>query len=305
MTEEQIKRTADDEIDLRELFRAIWQGKLFIVLVTTFVITAAVFYALSLPDIYKSEVTLSPVADDSSMQMPGQLGGLAALAGVNIGSGTSNKTTLAIEILKSRDFIGRFVDKHDLYPSLMAAKEWDSATNKISFNAEIYNSETGEWNRSVNYPLKAKPSRLEAYQVFSGVLTVTQDKLSGLLKLSIEHVSPFEAKRILDLLVRDINEEMRSRDLKEANHSISYLNKQIADTNLAEARAMLYSLVEEQTKVLMLANVRSEYVFETLDPAVVAEAKSGPKRAFIVLLAALLASLFTTLLVLLRHFIRK
>lgn len=305
MTENQIKQTADDEIDLRELFKAIWQGKLFIVLVTAIFMIAAVLYALSLPNIYKSEVTLSPVSDENSLQVPGQLGGLAALAGVNIGSGMSSKTTLAIEVLKSRDFIGRFIDKHDLYPSLMAVKEWDSSTNKISFDTEVYNSETAEWTRSVSYPFKAKPSRLEAYEVFSGALTIAQDKLSGMLKLSIEHVSPFEAKRIIDLLVRDINEEMRSRDLKEANHSISYLNKQIADTNLAEARAMLYSLVEEQTKVLMLANVRTEYVFETLDPAVVAEEKSGPKRAFIVLLAVLLASLFTTLLVLLRHFIRK
>jgi len=41
-------------------------------------------------------------------------------------------------------------------------------------------------------------------------------------------------------------------------------------------------LIEEQTKTMMLAEVRSEYVFTTLDPAVIPEDKSSPKRGAIV-----------------------
>ena len=54
-----VSQVADDEIDLRELFTALWQGK-WLIIVTTFLFSvASVFYALSLPDIYKSEVTLA------------------------------------------------------------------------------------------------------------------------------------------------------------------------------------------------------------------------------------------------------
>ncbi len=78
---------ADDEIDLRELFSAIWAGKWLIVCVTAIFAVASVFYALSLPDVYKSEALLAPASDSSGMKVPGQLGGLAALAGVNLGGG--------------------------------------------------------------------------------------------------------------------------------------------------------------------------------------------------------------------------
>ncbi|WP_445425024.1 Wzz/FepE/Etk N-terminal domain-containing protein [Alishewanella sp. HL-SH06] len=65
MTENaQPTQAADDEIDLRELFSAIWQGK-WIIAATTFVFAVlAVIYALSLPNIYKSEALLSPVSQE-------------------------------------------------------------------------------------------------------------------------------------------------------------------------------------------------------------------------------------------------
>ncbi|MEP7938329.1 Wzz/FepE/Etk N-terminal domain-containing protein, partial [Vibrio parahaemolyticus] len=42
-----------DEIDLRELFKALWKGK-WIIIATTFIFAiGSVLYALSLPNIYK------------------------------------------------------------------------------------------------------------------------------------------------------------------------------------------------------------------------------------------------------------
>ena len=49
-----------------------------------------------------------------------------------------------------------------------------------------------------------------------------------------------------------------TRDIEEAEKSIAYLQQQISQTNIADLRTALYSLVEEQTKTLMLANVRDE-----------------------------------------------
>jgi LPS O-antigen subunit length determinant protein (WzzB/FepE family) len=67
---------------------------------------------------------------------------------------------------------------------------------------------------------------------------------------------------------------------------------------------MLFSLIEEQTKTLMLANVREEYVFKTVDPAVVPERKSKPMRVFIVILTALLSGFFMSMIVVVRYFNR-
>ncbi|MEP7947325.1 Wzz/FepE/Etk N-terminal domain-containing protein, partial [Vibrio parahaemolyticus] len=44
-----------DEIDLRELFKALWKGK-WIIIATTFIFAiGSVLYALSLPNIYKAD----------------------------------------------------------------------------------------------------------------------------------------------------------------------------------------------------------------------------------------------------------
>lgn len=155
----------DDEIDLRELWNVIWRGKWIIIAITAIFAVASVFYALSLPNIYKSEALLAPA--DSEQQgglsgLSGQLGGLASLAGVNLGGGKTDKTALAIEILKSREFFAKFAEKHNILPELLAVKEWNMPTNTVVYDDEIYASESGEWVREVKAPKKAKPSMQEA-----------------------------------------------------------------------------------------------------------------------------------------------
>lgn len=304
-TVNQSSQVADDEIDLRELFAAIWQGKWIIVITTAIFAVVSVLYALSLPNIYKSEALLAPVTEDSRMRLPGQLGGLAALAGVNLGAGGNDKTTLAIEVLKSRDFIGRFIEKYDLYIPVMAANGWQRDNNTLIIDSDIYNPESQQWVRKVKPPFQPKPSIQETYTEFMKLLSVSQDKTSGMVKLSVQHYSPLLAKQWVDNLILEINNDMRERELAEAQRSIAYLNEQIVQTNLADARAMLFSLVEEQTKTLMLANVRSEYVFKTVDPAVVAEEKAKPARALICILGVMLGGMLSVIVVLVRYFSKK
>lgn len=305
MQQQQASTQASDEIDLRELFQAIWAGKWLIMAVTTLFTIAAVLYALSLPNVYKSEVTLAP-AEDSKLKMPGQLGGLAALAGVNLGGmGDGDKSGLALEILKSRDFIGRFIEQNDLYIPIMAAEGWDRASDSLIIDTEVYDESAKQWVREVKAPFEPKPSNLETIEEFKKIFAVSKDKTSGMVKLSIEHYSPYLAKMWADKLVQAINEEMRSRELTEAERSIAYLNSQIAETNIADVRAMLYSLIEEQTKTVMLANVRSEYVFKTVDPAVVAEKKTKPNRILIIILTVLLSGMFMSFFVVFRYLNRR
>ena len=296
---------ADDEIDLRELFAAIWQGKWLIIAVTAVFAVASVIYALSLPNIYKSEVLLAPVSDDAGMKIPGQLGGLAALAGVNLGAGGGDKTGLALEILKSREFLSRFITKHDLFVPIMAAEGWNRADNSLVIDADIYNAANKQWVREVKPPFQPKPSLLETHEELLELLSVSQDKESGMVKLSVQHYSPYLAQQWASLLVQAINDEMRQRELAEAQSSTAYLTEQIEKTNIADVRTMLFSLIEEQTKTVMLANVREEYVFKTVDPAVVAEKKDKPARALIVILAVMLGGMLSTLVVLVRYFSSK
>ncbi len=302
MNTEQATRPANDEIDLRDLMAAIVKGKWIILAITTLFSVIAVFYALSLPNIYKSEVTLAPASESGGLNIPGQLGGLAALAGVNLGGKGGDKTALALEVLKSREFLGRFIEDNDLYVPIMAAKGWDRGSDTLVIDADIFDKASNQWVREVEEPFKPKPSVLEAIEEFEKIFSVGQDKTTSMVNISVEHFSPFLAKKIVDKLVLSLNEDMRRRDLFEAEKSIEYLNNKIEETNLADVRKMLFSLVEEQTKTIMLANVRYEYLLKTIDPAVVTEKKSKPSRALICILAFLFGIISGSITVLVRHF---
>jgi uncharacterized protein involved in exopolysaccharide biosynthesis len=304
MTENVQPRVADDEIDLRELFAVIWQGKWIIIAVTAIFAVAAVFYALSLPNIYKSEALLAPAAEQKSAGLSGQLGGLAALAGVSLGSGAGvDKTVLAIEVVKSRDFLGRFIQQRIQLQDLMAVQSWDLTTNTLKYDSELYNSQTQQWLQDLKPAKQAEPSLQQAYKVLSGALNIEQDKASGMVKLSIEHQSPYLAQNWVQMLIAEINLEMKTRDIEEAEKSIAYLQQQISQTNIADLRSALYSLIEEQTKTLMLANVREEYAFKVVDSPIVPEEKAGPARAILVIIGTFLGGFISIMLVLGRAFL--
>ena len=297
---------ADDEIDLRELFAVIWQGKWIIIAITALFAVASVFYAINQPNIYKSEVLLAPAEQEGGgglSALAGQFGGLASLAGVNLGGGSSNKAQLAIEVLKSRQFTSDFIQKHNILPDLMAAKTWNMQTNTIVYDNEIYDTENDKWVREVDAPFKPKPSMQEAYKEFSEILAASADKETGMVTVSIEHVSPYVAQQWVSWLIQDINATMKQRDVLEAIKSTDFLTQQLEQTKIADIRAVLYKLVEEQTKTIMFAKVRDEYVFKTIDAALVPEEKFKPKRALICVLGVLLGGMLSVMIVLIRHYV--
>ncbi|HHX8599910.1 LPS O-antigen length regulator [Vibrio alginolyticus] len=299
----------DDEIDLRELFKALWKGK-WIIIATTFVFAVgAVLYALSLPNIYKADALLAPAESSNGgglSKMAGQLGGLAALAGVNLGAGESSQTDLAVQVMKSRQFVEAFINKHDLLVPLMATKDWDLENNKLILDEELYNPDTGEWLRDAKGLRGATPTAQEAFEVFNkDVLSVSQDKESGLYTISVKSYSPYVAQQWVNWLIEDINKVMRERTIAETSQNLAYLNTQLQKTAVADMQSTFYKLIEEQTKSLMLAEVQEEFIFKVVDPAVVPELKDGPKRALICVLGTLLGGMLGVAIVLIGFVFRK
>ena len=97
------------------------------------------------------------------------------------------------------------------------------------------------------------------------------------------------------LVIKDLNNAIREQEIKEAENSIAYLRQQIEQTPLTELRKLFFNLIQSQTETMMLANVREEYVFKTIDPATVPESKSEPLRAIISLIGAFLGLFFAIL----------
>ncbi|MCS0024733.1 Wzz/FepE/Etk N-terminal domain-containing protein [Vibrio antiquarius] len=299
----------DDEIDLVELFKALWGGKWIIIAITFIFAVGSVIYALSLPNIYKSDALLSPTERSNGgglSNMASQLGGLAALAGVNIGAGESSQTELAVQVMKSRRFVDTFIEKHNLLVSLVAVNGWDLTNDKLLFDEDLYDVNEDKWLREPDGLRGAKPTAQEAYEVFmKDVFDVSQDKESGLYTVSIKYYSPHVAKRWVDWLIEDINKVMRERTIAETSQNLAYLNSQLQKTAVADMQSTFYKLIEEQTKSLMLAEVQEEFIFKTVDPAIVSEVKNGPNRAMICVLGTLLGGVLSIVMVLVRFALKR
>ena len=297
----------DDEIDLRELFMVLWSGKWLITVITGIAAVAAVLIALRLPNMYAANALLAP-AEQSGGGMSAlmqQYGGLASLAGVSLPGGEeASRAQLGMALMTSRGFIADFVERRELLPELMAVEDWDISSGELTFDAELYDPQSGTWAREVEAPFQPEPSTLEAVKAFKEILSVSQDKQTGYVTVSIEHQSPIVAAQWVNWLVEDVNAAVKAQDVAEAEKSIEYLREQVTNTSLADLQAVFFDLIQSQTETVMLAEVRQEYVFKTIDPAVAPEEKSKPSRALICVLGTLLGGMLGVVIVLIRHYAR-
>ena len=300
MPEQHMTSQYDDEIDLRELFAVLWAGRIKIVAITAIFAIVSVINALSIPNQYKATALLSS-ADSSGGGLSGalgQLGGLASLAGVSLGGGESSEGQIAQEIMQSWSFIEGFIEDNNLAVGVYAADGWDKSSNELQINSGLYDVSKSQW-------LVEPPSSWSLFKAFSGILSVSEDKKSGLVSVSIEYYSPLIAKQWLDLYVAAINEHMQKREMAKVTRNIEYLQAQIKKTNIAEMQEVFYTIIEEQIKSKMLAEASPEYAFVAVSPSMVPEEKSQPKRALMCILGTLLGGMLSVLLVLVLHYGRK
>ena len=298
----------DDEINLRELFTVLWVGKIKIIAVTAMFAILSVFYALSVPNQYKASVSLVP-AQQQSGGISGalaQLGGIASLAGVSLGSGDSSESQIAQRIMQSWSFIDDFIKSNNLEIDIFAAEGWDRASGKLNIDEDLYNSGTTQWlvkNEETNKV--GMPSSWRLFETFTEILSVSEDKKTGLVSMSIEYYSPQIAKQWLDMYISAINKHMQERQMAKVTRNIEYLEAQIAKTTIAEMQEVFYTIIEEQLKSKMLAEANPDYAFVAVSPTMVPEQKSQPKRALICILGTLLGGMLSVLLVLIMHYTKK
>lgn len=290
-------------IDIYDLLSVLWQSKILIVVLTFTFLGAGVVYSLMLPNIYKAQAIMAPTEDSNSnafSNTAGQFGGLASLAGVNLSNTGVDRVTIAMEILHSRAFIGDFIRKRNISIQLLAPKSWNG--KEMLIDEDIYNTEASSWSDDVLIDGNKEPTEWDLYNAFMDITKASQDKTTGLVTVSIEHISPVIAKDWVDWLIIDLNQHIKQKDVQEAQTSVVFLEEQIKKTSIADMQKMFYQLIEKQYQVIMLANVRDQYMFKVLSPAVVPQNKSSPQRVLIIVVYTLFGFMFSAAIIFMRFF---
>ncbi len=263
MTDAETRSQAD--IDLYGLISIAFSNKLLITLCALVFFGLAAGFAFWLKPVYRAEVLLLPAdqeaESDSLSALAGQFGGLASLAGINI-SGDHAKEK-ALTTLSSRSFTLDFIRENGLMPVLFANK-WDNENQKWK------PEDTAE-----------HPTEWDAYKLFDRkVRFVEEEPRSGVIVLAIQWKDGELAARWANQLADKVNTQLRTHAIQEAETSIEYLQQELEKTSVVELQQGIYRLIENHTNKKMLANVRDDYAFEIMDPAVVPDVDDfeSPKR---------------------------
>lgn len=289
-------------ISLRQIGLFFWRWKwVMLVTILTFAIGSTI-WVNRLPNEYQANILVVPNGAESSSGLAGlagQFGGLASLAGVSLGAEQGGDSAVALSLMESRQFVMKFIDKYDLLPALIAAKNWDAKSNQLVFDEDLYDGKNAQWNKKTFLTPESHPTAWVGYGAFLSRLDIQTDRDSGVVDIHFEHYSPQVATDVVKNIVREINEQMRISAIKEAEKSILYLHSEVEKTPVTELQAVFYSLIEEQTKNLMLAKVREDYIFRVIAEPVLPEYRYGPQRLFLVIVVTLIGGLFSILLSLL------
>lgn len=262
----------EETIELGALIAILWRHRWWIVASGVICTIIAVLIAVMSTPIFRATVVLVPANNEASGGLDaalGQLGGLASLAGLNVGGGRMEKEE-ALAVLRSREFTEAFIRDKQLMPVLFAAK-WDDKKQS--------------W-----LPDTKPPTPAQAYKYFhQRVRTILQDKKTNLVSVQIEWQDGALAADWANELVRRLNAEMRGRAITHADASVGYLEHELESTAVVATRESINRLIESQIKQRMLANVTQEYAFRVVDRAMAPDADDPvwPNKPLVVIVGGL------------------
>lgn len=244
----------EHEIDVVALFWIVWDRKFLVLAISLLGGVIAAIFALTAIPLYRAQVVVTEVHDTgmgSGGGLMGELGGLASIAGLDLGANGPGAERAAI--LKSRGLIDAFVRRYNITPL-------------INGKSDAKNS---EWFAVERFRLS--------------VLDMQDDKLKETTTITMDWRDPAVAARWANDFVALANEILRVRAIQESTLNIEYLNQQLAKTNVVEIQQAIYRLIEGETKSLMLAHGRADYAFTIVDPAVPPEVRVSPRRTLMVI----------------------
>ena len=260
-------------INLYALAFLLFRSKSIIIFTTSISLLIAIIYSLFLPNIYMSSATLKLAEgqEETSQlsQMASRYGGLASVAGISVPAGNSNGFYVA-EKIKSFSFF-----KHIL--------AFDNVkTHLIS-------------------QIEPNASDLKIYDIYTESLSVFISKDTNFIEISFIHHDPSFAKNLIELIVKEINDLSRKKDLMQAEESIMYLNEQLENTQQSSLRESINILFEKELKTKMFANIRTDYIVEYVDSPYIPENKYSPSRSLICIIGIMLGLFFSISYVILKE----
>lgn len=271
-----------DEITLTELATLLRQQLWLVIAITVAAAGLSIAYAKLATEWYRAEVLLIP-AEQKNAGLAGSLGalgGLAGIAGINLGDDNSAEP---IATLKSKEFIGAFIEDQQLLPVLFA-DDWDKVAKRWK------GSDPKRW-----------PDVRDGVRRFERrIQNVDEDPKSRLVMLTIEWTDAATAAKWANMMVERLNARMRERALLDAERNVTYLRQELARADVVTLQESVSRLLENEMQKMMVARGNAEYSFRVIDRARTPKWRSSPKRVQVVILGTVAGGILAVFIAVVR-----
>jgi len=284
-----------DVFDISKIIDILFLKKFLIIFISFIFFVAGISYSLLLEDRYTSSTFLQVNSEDAQSSasvlssFSSGLGGLGGFAGIN---GSASRADYAVAVINSKEFLSYLFLLDDLKQNVIAIESFDKNDNTVTFNSEIFNSESktflGEYS-SEDFALN------KFFEILAKDLKITKDNKTQFISISYTHKSPLFSKFFLDTLLKELNEIIRKKELERSTNSINYLINISSQTLNNEMRTAISQLIETELKKQMLANISKNYLLDPIDIPFKPIKKSEPTRSIISILFGLFGGLLSSL----------
>jgi uncharacterized protein involved in exopolysaccharide biosynthesis len=296
----------DDRIEVQALLRRLRRGWLTIALCAVVGLAIAATYLHLATYRYVAEMRVSPVqgsgAEGLSSKL-GQLGGLAAAAGVSIpDSAGGSSFRLYVEALQSRDIADRLVTDGVLMRQAFE-REWDPVQRRWRRPDSAIRLIAAPFKALLGVPAYDwhPPTADRMKEFLQKNVLIDQNPKTPVVTITMLHENPAFAMRLLTELNATVDDMLRQRTLLRTNDYIAYLSAKLGTVTLQEQRNAITNALGEQERIKMAASSTRPFAAEMFEAPSVSDRPLSPAPYKILAIALLLGIAVGVVLALLRR----
>ena len=265
------KKTEVQEIDLLELAQKVWDGKKLIFKACGVAVILGLIVAFSIPKEYTTTVVLAPEA--KAKGGAGNLGALASMAGINIGSVSGDEALspeIYPDIVKSTPFLV------DLFPVKIKPISDEKAMGLFEYMDK--HQRTPWWGIITSAPFKAvgwavslfkdkphgattdKPDVFRLTQEQADIATVISERIltivdekTGMISISVTMQDPLVSATLTDTVMQNLQDYITRYRTNKATQDLEYTEKlyKEAQQNYYEAQQKYANFADSNLDIVM------------------------------------------------------
>lgn len=279
MASDEIKeqKIEEQEIDLVELAKSIWDERRLLLKIAGVAVLVGLVVAFSIPKEYSTTVQIAPEAQGGS-RATGNLGGLAALAGVNLNQQAGADAILPAlypNVVQSTPFLlelfpveltsqqGGFSGELYTYILDHQRKPWWGYITQAPFQAlgfvmSLFKAEAAEGEGLLN-PFSLTKDQAGVVNVLKERISISVDQKTSVITLTVQMQDPLISAQLVNVVLENLQVYVTDYRTQKVKQDLEFTERVFADARTAYYDAQQnYARFEDGNRNIATASFRTE-----------------------------------------------